>query len=280
MKIRNLILYCFTTCFSVGALYGESKTPTFAQAMVKGKGAPKAADFYSQGDWKILQDSYSAWQKKASEVQKEQLIPKKIHFIWLGSPLPNSCQDIVDSWRQFHPGWEIKVWTDSDLADFHLKNQASFDKAKEPSQKSDIWRYEILERFGGIYADIDFECFQPFDSLCKEVSFFAGIYVENRLEINNAIIGSAPHHPIIALCMNRLEIVDGDSSYDRILEETGSIYLTKCYLQLALSHIGDAVIFPCGYFYPLPISLQNLKGRRSQLIQQWKKPETMAIHYG
>ena len=45
-------------------------------------------------------------------------IPKKLHFIWLGSPLTELRYLILDSWKKFHPDWEFCVWTDSSLSDF------------------------------------------------------------------------------------------------------------------------------------------------------------------
>jgi mannosyltransferase OCH1-like enzyme len=45
--------------------------------------------------------------------------------------------------------------------------QAAFDRASNFGEKSDIWRYEILFRLGGVYVDTDFECVRPFDSLLE-----------------------------------------------------------------------------------------------------------------
>jgi len=227
----------------------------------------------------VMQDSYSEWQKRTGADCKEWFIPPKIHFIWLGSSLPQLCKDIIDSWRPFHPGWEIRVWTDDDVKDFHMKNQQAFDAAKNFGEKSDIWRYEILERFGGIYADCDFECLHSFDELCKQVHFFVGNCYEAQVFLGNGIIGSAPHHPVMVECVNNIKPANGDNNSSRILGSTGPRYLTERYFEVAGRFIGEAVVFPCGYFYPLPIGSRNKNGKRDLLIQQWKKPETMAIHY-
>ena len=36
-------------------------------------------------------------------------------------------------------------------------------------EKSDIFRYEILYRFGGVYVDTDFECIKPFECFAQNV---------------------------------------------------------------------------------------------------------------
>ena len=41
-------------------------------------------------------------------------IPKILHFVWLGSLLPQSCQKIIDSWSKYHPLWTICIWGNSD----------------------------------------------------------------------------------------------------------------------------------------------------------------------
>ena len=39
-----------------------------------------------------------------------------------------------------------------------LKNQKAYSMAKNWGMKSDILRYEILQKFGGVYIDTDYEC--------------------------------------------------------------------------------------------------------------------------
>jgi mannosyltransferase OCH1-like enzyme len=41
-----------------------------------------------------------------------------------------------------------------------LKNQKAYSLAKNWGMKSDILRYEILQKFGGVYIDTDYECLQ------------------------------------------------------------------------------------------------------------------------
>jgi len=90
-------------------------------------------------------------------------LPKKIHQIWLGSPLPDKYREYTDSWKRFNPEWEYKLWTDGD--DVDIPRRDLFDSIRNPGQKSDFLRYHILNQFGGLYVDTDFECLKPFDTL-------------------------------------------------------------------------------------------------------------------
>lgn len=82
-------------------------------------------------------------------------IPKIIHQIWIGSrPVP---YEWLNTWGEFCKKykWEHKIWTNEELAKFNLKNKEEFDKAKSYQQKSDILRYEIMYKYGGVYLDAD-----------------------------------------------------------------------------------------------------------------------------
>ena len=39
-------------------------------------------------------------------------IPKKLHFIWLGSEIPEQYGTLMNTWRQSHESWDLKLWTD------------------------------------------------------------------------------------------------------------------------------------------------------------------------
>ena len=167
----------------------------------------------------------------AAEASKTQTlaassdIPKIIHHIWLGSPRPSTPEYTVwfESWKLHHPDWEIRWWHDEDVRSMvergELINVDRFNAASNYGEKSDILRYEILLRYGGLYVDTDMECVSSFEALhssrepaessarhrgfstgdkCTGVcSFYVGWSNTGTIEINNGIIGSIPNHPIL-----------------------------------------------------------------------------------
>ena len=52
--------------------------------------------------------------RNASQQNNENCsdIPKKIHFIWLGSEIPINFNILISQWRVMHPSWEVKIWKD------------------------------------------------------------------------------------------------------------------------------------------------------------------------
>ena len=125
---------------------------------------PKYIDLF-EGIYKrnIAEANAEPWSEKGR-------IPKIVHQIWLGGPVPEVYQAWMSSWLALN-GWEYKLWTDEELKTFHLHNKDLFDMAKNFGEKSDILRLEILFQYGGGYVDTDFECLRP-DSFSK-ISFYS-----------------------------------------------------------------------------------------------------------
>ena len=64
------------------------------------------------------------------------------------------------------------------------------------AQKANIWRYEIIKRFGGVYFDTDIEPFRPIDDLVLDLNAFAVEGWRKRFPVlENAFFGAAPNHP-------------------------------------------------------------------------------------
>jgi inositol phosphorylceramide mannosyltransferase catalytic subunit len=242
-------------------------------------------------EWNRVKDLFATYLKKKSRSHLSKAkyrIPKKIHLIWLGSPPPEFVQTMFKSWKRNHPQWEVKLWTDGDLGWFHLKNQKAYDTARNWGEKSDIFRYEILEREGGIHADTDFECIRPFDDICKSADFFAGVgYSEGPPFLYNGLIGCCPGHPIIRRCVDTLQVGNGDNNFLRILNTTGPTFFTKCVNECLWPSNGGALVsdsgivapFPLIYFYPFPDVLRWNYPNTEAIKRDWLHPETYAIHY-
>jgi len=94
------------------------------------------------------------------------MIPKIIHYIWLGGrPLPKIAEKCIESWKKLCPEYEIKRWDETNLD----VNKYQFTKdaydAKKFAFVSDVFRTEILYNEGGIYFDIDVELIKPIEDV-------------------------------------------------------------------------------------------------------------------
>lgn len=172
------------------------------------------------------------------------MIPRIVHQFWTGGPIPDRLADYMATWRI--PGWEYRLWGDLDLD--WLANQAFYDDAaihapgSEGQFRSDIARYEILHRFGGVYVDADFERLGTIDDLC-DVDFWTAWEADRRWA-NMAIAGSIPGHPLLA------ELIDGlGANVERYAGRRPNFLTGPRYLTPILRRY-DVVVRPSAEFYP------------------------------
>jgi inositol phosphorylceramide mannosyltransferase catalytic subunit len=205
----------------------------------------------------------------------QQTIPRIIHQIWLGSPLPSRYKKFQESWVKHHPGWEYRLWTDADVPSLQLINQKAFDAGRTYAEKANILRYEILERFGGMYVDTDFECLQPFDVFHDYYEFYTGMVSANRETlINNALIATIPHHPILKECVENIGKTDLG---DRQMCKNGTIYFGHIVVQACQKPTFDTtriIVLPPTYFYPWPQEHGVSKEAHHYFL-----PSSFAVHY-
>lgn len=267
----------------------------FWTSMAVGRQATEAP-FFEDPELKVLKTLFDTFCQKMNHTSHNYKqapvsfrIPPIIHFIWLGSPLPNEAQVVIDTWRRCHSGWDIKLWSDAEVENFPWSNgyvKLAFRDARDWSEKADILRYEILYHFGGVYADLDTICFKSFnDLISNDISFFAGL-VENKvidgriLQLNNAVIGAEKNNSIIKYCLDNL-ILEAESPEEWISSRTGPLLLTRaCQDALKTINTAEMLILPCGYFYPLPLIhfWANRALTAEQIREHYVSSESMIIH--
>jgi mannosyltransferase OCH1-like enzyme len=231
--------------------------------------------------FQIVRKLYEAYQQKVVD-SSTYIIPKLIHLIWLGSPLPERYSKFLESWKRFHPSWEVKLWTEKDVDSFKFKNKRAFDQAVNFGEKSDIWRYEILYLFGGLYVDCDFECLKAFDGIHQSCEFYAGLSYETYPSIYNALIGCIPGHPILKRSLEMTKVSARDHNLMRIMTAHGPTMFTNAFygvVEQASDYLEKVVVFPVSYFYPFPNYLRNTERDLIAMKKKWISPESFALHY-
>lgn len=178
------------------------------------------------------------------------MIPRVLHQIWVGGPIPARLQMLIDTWRPLHPDWEYRLWTEDDLAGW-LTNRDLFDNAARYTAstgqfRADVARYEILHAHGGVYVDVDFEARRPLDPLCT-VPAWAAWEVDGRW-VNNAILGAVPGHPFFADLIDGLPHSVARNPGRRPNVMTGPQYVTP--FARRWQQRGSLVIHPARMFYP------------------------------
>jgi len=269
MLLRLIILLFIFSNISFAALYNNILDVDFTQSMTDGNEIALQYLKQNPANYEFLKNLYEA--KKPSRIPylDKPLIPKVMHHIWDGD-LPPLYQNYLEECKKIHPEWEFKFWSDKEIRDLNLQNQDLYDKSRNYAGRSDIARYEILYKFGGVYRDADVKCYRPIDDLNHKYDFYVPIEYPNRywpMTINNGIIGTKAGHPILKRTLDIIrqnfdrqwEIFDsGDEEIaDRLfmmVAKVSMLPLTQSLIEE--SKVDDkSIALPATYFY----GISNIK---------------------
>lgn len=204
-------------------------------------------------------------------------VPRLLHRIWLGSPIPTWAEEFWSGWRRLHPDWTLHTWCETNLPP--LRNQTLYDDAEHLTAgnvwqlRSDIVRYELLWLYGGVYVDCDMEPLRSIAPILEGIDAFAA-WERQDVWVNNAILGAAPRHAFVG------GLVDGVGASVRANRDrrpnhaTGPRYVTALYRQRP----SDLHVFPEALFYPYSWSQLERRGEsfpEAYTIHHWNNQRTL-----
>ncbi len=179
-------------------------------------------------------------------------MPKTIHFIWIGSPIPDKYVANVERFRLLNPSHTVNLWLDHEAkpiqgvrqrrAGVGLVNQDAYDSEGNLGAKADILRYEVVYAEGGIYNDVDAICLKPFDES------FAKAFVSHTFEpwnnLTNAVFGFPPRHHFIAALLSAIPHATGS-----VAERTGPMFFTQIFLNHHKLKWADVLSAPVNFVH-------------------------------
>ena len=201
------------------------------------------------------------------------LMTKILHQIWIG---PHKKPDIwmktfSKDYIKLNPHWEYKLWNDDNISElfenFPLMKKI-YDLEPTYNGKSDLLRYLILFKYGGIYIDADSVWInnKSFDILLDEINKYS-IFVAYQKEdvykdlLCGGVMGSSKNNKYIKHLINRVENMIKRSWKDNKIYPQD--YIRKCVMHGAWKRIGPGLItrefkdnneilkLPSIYFYPI-----------------------------
>jgi len=167
------------------------------------------------------------------------MIEPVLHFSIGAHPNQDQLRNIETA-RELHPGWQVKVWQDPVettgflLAKYHTKAQSG-------SQLADLIRLDAVYSQGGVYLDSDVRLIRPLDELCVHKNFFCS---EDGYNLTNAVFGATKQSPVIKALIDKLLAEEPDWS-DKIIFTTGPAFFAR-----VLQWRQDVIILPRESFYP------------------------------
>lgn len=204
----------------------------------------------------------------------------RLHQVWMGEKkMPECFVTWAETWRREHPGWDFTLWAEHPdiiprvepwtavealppLINGHLFKELPELVTNRPmiAAKSDLVRYEIVARYGGIYIDGDVECFQSVRELVDGVRLFCAD--EYGPTAGNYCFGAEANHPAMWTVVRELQHrFYAAKDLDKKSRKEGSrenrlpvnpVYLCgPNYLNEQLRKHPDLVLFPWPLFNPL-----------------------------
>jgi mannosyltransferase OCH1-like enzyme len=240
--------------------------------------ADKLTPGWGQPVMQVFKALYARNNVKNVPYDPQLRIPRIIHQIWLGGPLPEKYHAWQATWKQYHPDWEYHLWTDDDIEKLHAlgnffvgKTYEYYQEATNYGERSDILKILLIYYYGGLYADTDFECLRSCEILHHYYDMYIGIQPMDvaYVQLGYALFGAYPRHPFIKKVV---ETLDTARVHPEIVRRTGPIMITDCFVRYAPEMPHRIVALPASYFYPRDYN-DPLEPR------SWIKPESFAVHH-
>ena len=204
------------------------------------------------------------------------MIPKKIHYIWLGkNSYPNLMDICINSWREKLPEYEIIEWNEENLNFYEEIEKNRFLKEcynrKLWAFLSDYFRIKVLYEEGGVYLDTDMQIIKNIDKLLSN-DFFIG--AESEKVISAGIIGVIPKHPLMKKILEFYSVAIWNEPIFTIPDIITRVINREYDFQInedITKITGSMVIYPPRYFYPYHFT--------EEFKRECIKDDTYGIHW-
>ena len=251
-------------------------------------------------DWGMVEGKKSDWKKTQNfNFMKMESnmndIPKIMHLYWDKSNMSELQTQTVITFHKHNPDWEIRVYTPvqpyvlpkgryvpdytgedhfqvvRDLAYVRVididTTKYNIDPTLHNILQSDIFRYKILYKVGGLWSDFDVLWLKPISQLynvkvkgntdMNGMGTFVCRYESPTYFHNISVLMSVPKHPLYKMIIRECEKIQKENkNRDNLLHQTfGTDLFDKLFLTFRelLEKYPDVVKVPYKTFYPYSI---------------------------
>lgn len=245
---------------------------------------------------------------------KKNVIPLDIYETWHTKNLPPKMKECVDKIKYNNPEFTYNLYDENDCREF-IKNNfendvlEAFDGLIPLSYKSDLWRFCILYKKGGIYLDIKYEPVNDFkfiDLVDKEYFICERPYMDEKISLDNeltllnqpdyyekiydkidsnlwnnkniglytALIICKPNNPVLLNCINKIvkNVKNKEYGYNS-LYTTGPGLFGEQYFKGDMSKIKNLEIF-------YSINGKNIITKKKYILKHYSEYRDEQKKYG
>lgn len=209
------------------------------------------------------------------------MIPKLIHHIWIGdNKISPTYLEFIEKWKGMYSDYSFLYWNNEMVKDSGIITEdieKYFNSNINIALKADLLRFKILEKFGGLYIDVDTEPLRRMPDTILSYDFFSGYQPNNEIAIG--IMGSSLNNILVERYIK--SVLSNISSYtdsygsvsNDIWKISGPEYFTS-FLQPYIDNINYK-FFESKYFYPY--SWMEMHRRYEDF--SITSPESYSVHH-
>jgi mannosyltransferase OCH1-like enzyme len=206
------------------------------------------------------------------------MIPKIIHYVWVGGPLPDHHKAYMASWQETNPEFQIICWNEDNI-DFGLPAVERAYRDKQYNKVSDLVRHVVVMQMGGIYLDTDFQLFKPLDILLSHKCFYGFQHETDHPDwIAPGAFGAEPGHWFLAKVLDRMSEIEGTIMGRTRVTTLGPQLVTSMLRNEGLSayspsgvYVKDIFCTPKHWFYPFDLG--------ETFTPECVRDDTLAAHF-
>lgn len=184
--------------------------------------------------------------KKQSEQKIPEALPQEIVLFWHDRILPQEIKNSIEAIKQHNLDYSvlcfdseqayefIRLYYGWDLADLYKR------RCVHPVMQSDMFRVCYLLQKGGIYIDIDIECYNHLDTIFayQEFDCILSYTIGDPSCINNDLIICMPKSPLLMACLEKIQHhLTEKRSFKNIWDCTGPGAFSMVILELLMEKI-------------------------------------------
>jgi len=184
------------------------------------------------------------------EAEKTYCVPRKIHFVWIGEEIPDKYRKNIKTFVDLNPNYQIYLWTEKitaevteslpgviigdiykEISSYTVKDL--FDAEPNMGGKSDIIRYEVVYRNGGVYYDTDSICVKPLMDVLTHSFVSHNPGINSYQNIQNSVFGFPKDSRFLEFTLRilRWNIVKDPEAW--IPVRTGPVFFSGCFVKYA-----------------------------------------------
>lgn len=154
------------------------------------------------------------------------MIPKIIHYSWVGAKMPVNIQKRINEWKHQLPDWKFMFWNEDnyDFSKFAFTKQKM--KEHDWGYSSDELRYDVVYKYGGFYLDTDMIIKKDISEFLNNKMIWGFMYDNSLL---TSFFGSEPEHPLLKQLLN--EYSDPDNKKYLLVMQSNP-FVTKMFIKL------------------------------------------------